>query len=478
MEQKRGRSVATKVNMVIIVALTVGIGGMAAYFVVTLATTRQNLTSAATAQAGDLLYQSIKNFMIPGEAPLAVNLFSDIGMIRPDFNIALYRRNGDLAFSDNTTLETVNKNQTQFKFQPHDRPPPANPQKPFHPQFEQALGSLPTAMPGEVFFYENSGGRFFSHGYRPLINLPKCTVCHGGDHTVRGVLDVKTDVTGSVRAEQFGAAGAAGAFLAVLIILVLVLSRYLRRIVIQPVQLIGRLCVDVTNGDFSGRVSVEARDEIGALASTVNTMVGGLRERHELTKYVSGSTIRSLQGDQSGKREPRLVMFTDIRGFTLYSERQGPERVVTLLNRLLDMQSELIVREGGDVDKFVGDAVVAVFPIDAGKAACRAALAIKERLRAASAEFDGLNVGMGVASGDVIQGMIGSARRADFTVIGDVVNVASRLCSLAKPGQILVSETVVREAKDEYRFQGPASVKLKGREAPQLVYALAGRISP
>ena len=90
-------------------------------------------------------------------------------------------------------------------------------------------------------------------------------------------------------------------------------------------------------------------------------------------------------------------------------------------------------------------------------------------------EFEGLTVGAGIATGSVIQGMIGSIRRADFTVIGDSVNLASRLCGMAKGMQIVVSDTTMREAESEFRFVGPFSVSVKGKSESQRVWLLSGR---
>src|SRR5208337_3222867 len=269
--------------------------------------------------------------------------------------------------------------------------------------------------------------------------------------------------------------GAGVGFLAVVAILALIIGFFLRRVVLKPVQAIGRLCTQVTSGDFKGRVVAKGNDEIGLLGRTVNTMVGGLHERFELTKYVSASTIGSLKESQEPKRVPRTLVFTDVRGFTSYTERRNPEQVVDVLNRLLEKQSAIIQSNGGDIDKFVGDEIVAVFSgNDAPRRACTAAHHIVRLCTESSEEFDGLAVGVGVATGSVIHGMIGSVRRADFTVIGDSVNVASRLCGIAKGLQIVVTDTTKKEAGTEFSFKGPYSVKLKGKKEPARVWLLEG----
>jgi adenylate cyclase len=327
--------------------------------------------------------------------------------------------------------------------------------------------------PNELFFRDDVGGRAFFHAYRPLINLPKCTVCHGADHTVRGVIDIRTDISDDVRTTSLALAGTGAGFVIVVGLLALVIGSFLRNVVLDPVQSIGKLCMDVTAGHFEGRVNLRTRDEIGNLARTVNTMVEGLHERFELTKYVSAGTIGSLRAGQEPRRVKRILFFTDVRGFTSYTEKHGPEQVVVVLNRILDEQSRIIHECGGDIDKFVGDEVFAVFTGDDGaRRSCRAALAIVGLCASKAEEFDNLNVGIGITDGMVIHGMVGSARRADFTMIGDPVNTASRLCSLAKGGQILVSTTMRNAAVPEFSFAGPYSAKLKGKVEPQKVWFL------
>jgi len=245
--------------------------------------------------------------------------------------------------------------------------------------------------------------------------------------------------------------------------------------VLDPVKRIGRVCAEVASGRFEGRVEVGNSDEIGSLARTVNTMVEGLYERYELTKYVSAGTIGAIKDKtQEPKRVERSLFFSDLRGFTSYTESKEPERVVEVLNRLLEKQSEIIQANGGTIDKFVGDEIVAYFQDEDGPIrACRTAVAIAKYCVESAAENDALGVGMGIATGTVILGMIGSTRRADFTVIGDTVNVASRLCSLAKAGQIIVSDSTRERVAGAFPFKGPLAAKLKGKAAPQRVWILA-----
>jgi class 3 adenylate cyclase len=477
MRGKRSRSFSLtfKVDFLLIAALALGIGAVMAAFVISLVAFRDQLTTQSLQRQGDDHFIAVETLMISGNAPEAVGYFTKVNLTSAATSITLYRRDGTRAFSDNSTIERVNQNLKKQQFQPKDRPPPSGKAMPT-PRFTEAAG-LP---PQELFFRDDdgivlAGGIAYFRAYRPLINLPKCTVCHGADHTVRGIIDIRSDITGVIKAQAVTIGGAGVGFLAVVAILALIIGSFLRRVVLKPVQSIGRLCAEVTSGDFKGRVYVRGNDEIGVLARTVNTMVGGLRERFELTKYVSAGTIGSLKASQEPKRVPRTLVFTDVRGFTSYTERRKPEQVVDVLNRLLEKQSAIIQNNGGDIDKFVGDAVVAVFSgNDAPRRACAAALHIVRLCADSSEELDGLAVGVGVATGSVIHGMIGSARRADFTVIGDSVNVASRLCGIAKGMQIVVSDATKEEAGTGFLFKGPYSVKLKGKNERARVWLLEG----
>jgi len=479
---RRPLGLAGRINLVVVSTLFIGLGLVGYLYASSLSSARESLVDSNLQRESDILYLSIENFMLPGDAPIAARFFDEVAGLSTGYSLRLYRRNSTMAFSDNMTIDAVNAAIRKERFERRDETALdlAATQARSVAVSDRFQFDKATAIPPEsVFFTWKDSGRTYKRVYRPLLNLPKCAGCHGSDHTIRGVIDIRADVTSEVRSEAITVAVSASGFALMALALAAIIGRILRAVVVGPVIAIGRLCLDVSGGDFTGRVDVKRDDEIGGLAATVNDMVHGLRERYELTKYVSAGTITSLASGQEPRRVERTLLFTDVRGFTAYTERNGAEAILAVLNGLLEKQAEIIAARGGDIDKFVGDEVVAVFSgADAPARACDAALDIRAAVAANAAAYDSLAVGIGIATGPVVQGMVGSHRRADFTVLGDAVNVASRLCSRAKAGQIIVCDcTRDGLVAGTHAMAGPYKVALKGKTEPQIVYLLQGRIS-
>jgi adenylate cyclase len=465
---KRFVPLTRKINLIIVSSLVVGVGIVIAYFAFS-----QNLSLRETSQGNlqqqsDILFQSIKNAMLPGEAPIAVQLFEDIRLANPAYKIFLFRENGVQAFSDNSTIETVNANLGFQGFEPKEVFPQNVMVMEEDLTFSRSVHDRRPAL-----FQVSTGGKTFFTIYKPLLNLPKCTRCHGSSHTVRGVINITSDITSVVNQQRNNLLIASGFFVAVVLVLTLLLSLFLHATLVRPVKHIGEVCTTVTGGDFSPRVTVANRDEIGELGETVNHMVEGLYERFELSKFVSSSTIQSIRDREKGAKEEMTLFFSDIRSFTSYSERNQAQDVVDSLNRVLNFQTQVIEKNGGDVDKYVGDEIVAIFSgRHKEEHACLSALEIQNEIMHNRERYNGLTVGIGINSGEVILGMIGSEKRADFTVIGDHVNIASRLCDTAKPGTILVSEGVYQQVREQARARGPYQLKVKGKRSDLQVYQL------
>lgn len=177
-----------------------------------------------------------------------------------------------------------------------------------------------------------------------------------------------------------------------------------------------------------------------------------------------------------GVMQTITILFADIRGFTRISEHASPEKIVDLLNRYFSAMTEIIFAHGGTLDKYLGDGLMALFgaptatPKDAANA-LSAAVAMQRRMISINTElreegFPEIGIGIGLHTGEVTVGYIGSERRSEYTAIGDAVNTSSRLESNAKGGQILVSEATAKAAKSRYELTPRDPISVKNREQP------------
>ncbi|MEX0892358.1 MAG: adenylate/guanylate cyclase domain-containing protein [Gemmatimonadota bacterium] len=265
-----------------------------------------------------------------------------------------------------------------------------------------------------------------------------------------------------------------------------VISRGLARPVRALVAATGR----VAAGDYAARVNVRSRDELGDLAASFNEMAEGLMLKEQyrgvLDKVVSPDVAAEmLKGDivLGGENREVTTVFADIRGFSTITEGMEPQAVIGMLNEIMEHASAAVEAEGGVVDKYVGDEVMAIFgaPIarpDDPARALRAAL----RIRAAVAEISrrreargeaGIDVGIGVNTGVAVAGNMGSERRLNYTVLGEAVNVAARLCSAAAPGEILASAATC-ERVSGIRTRPMPQRTLKGLSRVVHVFAVDG----
>jgi adenylate cyclase len=234
----------------------------------------------------------------------------------------------------------------------------------------------------------------------------------------------------------------------------------------------------VRRGDLDAEVPVWDTTEMGLLQAGFNDMVGGLRERERIRdlfgRQVGEEVAEHALGDEirlGGEVREVSVLFVDLVGSTKLASERDPEEVVTLLNRFFGVVVEVVEESGGWINKFEGDAALAIFgaPIELeGAAGCalKAARTLDERLRD---EVPELEAGIGVATGEAVAGNIGAERRFEYTVIGDPVNEAARLTDLAKDHdpKVLASSTTVEAAGDEAaRWERCGEETLRGRSAP------------
>ena len=256
----------------------------------------------------------------------------------------------------------------------------------------------------------------------------------------------------------------------------------LARNVTAPVAKLLEGTRQVAAGNFDYRLDVKANDEIGELAESFNVMMQGLREREDMEKFVSQSTVDMIQSSSSrkvsaGEKVELTVLFSDMRGFTTMTESMTPEDTVKMLNACLSLQADRVKKFNGDIDKYVGDCVVALFSgHDMELNAIRCAVEIHRALDAlndANPDKPVLRVGIGIVTGEVILGSIGSEDRLDYTVIGSNVNLCSRLCSIAGPRQTLLAESTYARVEGLVAAEKLDPLQVKGFSEPVPVYRMA-----
>lgn len=252
----------------------------------------------------------------------------------------------------------------------------------------------------------------------------------------------------------------------------------------------------VRKGNLDVKAELHNLDTLGELASDFNGMVQGLRQRDLLRetfgRYVTRQVAEEILAGRialGGERRVATVLFCDIRGFTEMSERLPPEEVVTFLNSYLDMMVSCVFDHGGILDKFIGDAIMAVFGVPVGhgsveedaRAAVRCAAEMTRRLDAMNDERvrrgePPIEIGIGVHTGELVAGNIGSPKRMEYTVIGDTVNLSSRLEGLTKQlgHRVLVSDATRALVGDGFHFEALPPAEVRGRQQPVHIHALLG----
>jgi adenylate cyclase len=253
----------------------------------------------------------------------------------------------------------------------------------------------------------------------------------------------------------------------------------------NPIEKLLGLTKEIAQGNFEvvAKDIVNSKDEVGLLAHAFDEMTIGLKERDKMKTlfnkfHGTAVTEELLQNEISlgGKRKPVTVFFSDIRGFTDFSEGHTPEEVVSMLNEYFEVMVKIINDHGGVVDKFIGDAIMAVWGVphsteNDSQNAIRACLEMRMALDQLNQDRIARNlvpikIGMGLHSGEAISGQIGSSERMEFTVIGDAVNTASRIEGSTKSfgTDLLISKECLEKVPQEdfiFEFAGEASVQGK-----------------
>jgi len=251
--------------------------------------------------------------------------------------------------------------------------------------------------------------------------------------------------------------------------------------VTRPVAVLADAARRVRRGRYDDPVEVPGRDELGLLATSFNDMMKGLSERDRvrdlLGKVVSPEVAEELlsRGIELGGEEREVsVLFSDVRDFTSLAERRSPQELVGFLNAYLTRVSDIVERNGGVVDKYIGDAVMAVFgaPLseeDDALRAVRTGMGMVAALEELGDEAP--SIGVGINTDVVVAGNMGSTTRLNYTVIGDGVNLASRLEGLTKRYgvPVIVSEST-RNACPGWVFRELDRVRVKGKQRPVRIF--------
>jgi class 3 adenylate cyclase/GAF domain-containing protein len=209
--------------------------------------------------------------------------------------------------------------------------------------------------------------------------------------------------------------------------------------------------------------------------------------RYLSTEIVQTLTERPDLVKPGGDKKRATIFFADIRGYTSFSETKPPEYIIDVLNEYFTQAVEVIIGHKGYIDKFIGDAIMAAWgvpiysEVEDAIAAVSCAVELQELIRSTDRSFftgdaANLSVGIGMHTGDLVAGNLGSNRRMDYSVIGDTVNVASRLEGIAGRGEVVITETTGELVRDHFEMEEREAVKVKGKIKPIRIYNVVKRI--
>jgi adenylate cyclase len=354
--------------------------------------------------------------------------------------------------------------------------------------FERALPSTPT-LSAEARLRERLGRRLIE-GYFIFTTVPVVVLML----TLMRFID---ELHGDKRYVIEAAVLAAG-FTGVALAAAMAYGRSLRRDSEQLLEAVRR----VGGGDFQPRATTSRPDELSLVAAGINEMAGGLQLRERIreafgrfvspqvaTEFIEKYARHGKAAVLGGSRRDVVILFSDLRDFTRLSESLSPEVLIEVLNGYFQEMVEAIQRNGGLVDKFIGDAVLAVFGLTEGQgdpavAAVSTGLEMQRRLEAYNTKLAErgirLSSGIGIHAGEAVAGYLGSADRMEFTVVGHTVNVASRIEGKAREPlpPLLFREEVARRLGDAFSVREVDTVSLKGVAGEMRLLTVEGERRP
>lgn len=250
---------------------------------------------------------------------------------------------------------------------------------------------------------------------------------------------------------------------------------YISRGLSGPIREIVSATHQIEHGNFDVRVPVRSQNELGKLAASFNEMAAGLALQEKYRSVLNAVADRTVaeqlitqSGTLGGEIRHVTMLFCDIRGFTAITENMPPADVIELLNEHMTALTDVAYQHGGIVDKFVGDLIMVLFgaPLTTGEDAVRAVQCALSMLRVRrelnEVSNHSLEVGIGLATGSVVAGCMGSDQRLSYTVLGHRVNLASRLCSIAQAGEIIMDEETYTDSKSFIQASPMPPMQLKG----------------
>lgn len=283
----------------------------------------------------------------------------------------------------------------------------------------------------------------------------------------------------------------AAASLTLIFVVLMLIRRHVCSIV-EQIKALSDNAGQVSQGIYGPEVTSESRDEIGQLVVNYNEMVNGLKQRDYIRdsfgRYVDPEFAKSLlehpdAGRLGGKRREVVLMMSDIRGFTPLAETLSPEVIIRILNQYFSHMIRVIQEHNGIIVDFFGDAILVFFDPLSGEVCDRALCAVQcaLKMQASMTDFNRLmrgenlpelSMGVGIHSGPVVVGNIGSKTRAKYGVVGSAVNVTNRIQAKAPRNEVLISDTIFACIKDEVSIVRTINANLRGVEKSMMLRSL------
>ncbi len=262
----------------------------------------------------------------------------------------------------------------------------------------------------------------------------------------------------------------------------------------KPIKQLSQMAEKVAAGKYHEALNpalTKRNDEVGTLAKSFDTMVQGLLEREKIRSVLNKVVSKDIADEilktnihLGGEERKLTIQFCDIRNFTAMTEHFSPQETIALLNLFMTKMTRIIEGEGGIIDKYIGDEIMALYgaPIPHPDHALRALSSAKimietlKKWNEEKAHKERIEMGIGIHTGVVVAGNMGAEDRLNYTVVGTGVNLTARLCAAARPGQILISEYTLNEPriKESFVTNPLPPIVAKGFSQPIQVYEIVG----